>query len=79
MNTTLTPERVTSQSFLDVVGVADRWGVHPNFIYTLIANGDLPHLRIGKPGTKRPVLRIPVEALESWEKSQLEKHKGRAA
>jgi excisionase family DNA binding protein len=54
-----------------VSDVATRWGVHQNFIYNLIKSNELPCLRIGNPGTKRPVIRIPLDSLEAWEAKQL--------
>ncbi len=55
--------------FLGVPEVAKRWGVHQNFVYNLIKRGDFPFLKFGSQ--KRPVLRIPLEALERWEAKQL--------
>jgi excisionase family DNA binding protein len=57
--------------FLSVKSTAARYGVNPRTIYTAIEEGRLPAIRIGEPGTKRPVIRIPLSALEQWEAKQL--------
>jgi Helix-turn-helix domain len=85
LNTSLNPQAITAKtnlqanpqvtapkSFFGVSAVAARWGVHQNFVYNLIKSNELPCLRIGNPGTKRPVIRIPLDSLEAWEAKQLE-------
>jgi excisionase family DNA binding protein len=53
--------------------LADRWRVHPTSIYNLVQDGELAALRIGKKTTRRPALRIPFEAVETYEARQLRK------
>lgn len=60
------------KAFFGVPDIAKRWGVHQNFVYNLISSGVLPCLRIGPAGSKRPVIRIPLDSLEAWEAKQLE-------
>jgi excisionase family DNA binding protein len=60
-----------SKLFFDVPDIAKRWDVHVNFVYMLIKHGELPCLKIGNAGSKRPVLRVPKTALERWEAQQL--------
>jgi excisionase family DNA binding protein len=71
LNNSLNPQVITSKSFFGVSDIAERWGVHQNFVYNLIKGGELPCLKIGNAGTKRPVIRIPLEALEAWEAKNL--------
>jgi excisionase family DNA binding protein len=71
LNTSLTPQAITAKAFFNVPDVAKRWNVHVNFVYNLIKSNELPCLRIGNPGTKRPVIRIPLDSLEAWEAKQL--------
>jgi hypothetical protein len=69
----LNQQASTSKSFLGVPDVANRWGVHTNFVYNLIKNGNLPCLKISNPKNpngKRPMIRIPLAALEAYERSQ---------
>ena len=72
MDFNLNPQAITTKAFFGVADVADRWGVNQNFIYNLIKSGELPCLRLGNPGTKRPVIRIPLNSLEAWEAAQLQ-------
>jgi Helix-turn-helix domain len=68
----LNPQTITVKSFFGVSDVAKRWDVHQNFVYNLIKSGELPCLKIGNPGSKRPVIRIPLDSLKNWEAKQLE-------
>ena len=61
--------------YLTVKSVAQKLGVHPKLIYAEIQEGRIPALKIGEPGSKRPVIRIPADALERWEAAQLEAQK----
>jgi excisionase family DNA binding protein len=65
------PRKVATVGYLDVKSAAKRFGVHPRLIYKEIAEGRIPAVKIGAPGSKRPVIRVPLEALEAWEKAQL--------
>ena len=56
---------------LSVNEVAARWSVDPKFVYALIASGDLSALKLGASGTKRPMIRVPLQTLEEYEKNQL--------
>lgn len=71
INNSLNPQAITVKSFFGVSDVAQRWEVHQNFVYNLIKSGELPCLKIGNPGSKRPVIRIPLDSLEAWEAAQL--------
>ncbi len=73
MNSSLNPQVITVKAYFGVSDVAERWGVHQNFVYNLIKGGELPCLHLGNPGTKRPVIRIPLISLEAWEANQLTK------
>ena len=57
--------------YLNVAAAAKRFGVTERLIYKEITEGRLPAIRLGDPGSKRPVIRIPVEALDLWEARQL--------
>lgn len=45
--------------------------VHVNLIYKEIAARRIPAIRIGAPGSKRPVLRIPLTEFRQWVTAQL--------
>ena len=61
--------------YYNVAGAAKKFGVNPRLIYKEIQEGRIPALKIGEPGSKRPVIRIPADALERWEAAQLEAQK----
>ena len=54
-------------AYLSVQAAAERLQVHPNLIYNEIKAGRLPHIKVGLK-----VIRIPWQALEAWEKKQLQ-------
>ena len=58
-----------------VAGAAKKFGVNQRLIYKEIQEGRLPAIKLGDPGSKRPVIRIPADALERWEAAQLEGQK----
>lgn len=53
--------------------LADRWKVHPNSVYSMIQEGELTALRIGKKTTRRPAIRIPFDSVAAYEAKQLRK------
>ena len=61
--------------YLNVSAAAKRFGVTERLMYKEITEGRLPAIRLGDPGSKRPVIRIPTDALERWEAAQLEAQK----
>lgn len=58
--------------YLTVNKVATDLKVTPLFVYREIAAKRLPAIKLGAPGSKRPTIRIPVEAFEAWKQKQLE-------
>jgi hypothetical protein len=58
--------------YLSVSDAAKRYGFNRKFVYDLLNMKVLPCVKFEKPGTKRPVIRIPIDALEKWELKQLE-------
>jgi hypothetical protein len=62
---------VQMASYTNVSSVARDVCVHPNFIYREIAEGRLPAIKFGAPGSKRPTIRIPIVAFEAWKASLL--------
>jgi excisionase family DNA binding protein len=63
-------EPVQNRTYLTVEAAAKRFGVHARLIYKEISQKRLPAVKIGAPGSRRPVIRIPLEALEHWETKQ---------
>jgi hypothetical protein len=57
--------------YTSVGAVARRVSVHPSLIYKEVTEGRLPAIKIGKPNSKRPTIRIPIAALEAWELAYL--------
>lgn len=53
-----------------VNAIAARWNTDRKFVYNLIATGQLRALKLGAPGAKRPMIRVPVDALEAFERAQ---------
>ena len=60
-------------SYLSVNAVAKLFGVESRLIYKEIAQKRLPAIKLGDPTSRRPVIRIPREALQHWEFEQLER------
>jgi excisionase family DNA binding protein len=58
-------------SYVSPKQAAERFNVHTHLIYKEIAAGRIRAVRIGAPDSKRPVLRIPIAALEAWEAAQI--------
>ena len=58
-------------SYLSVNAAAKRFGVESRFIYKEVAQKRLPAIKLGDPRSRRPVIRIPLEALQRWELEQL--------
>jgi excisionase family DNA binding protein len=58
-------------SYLSVNAVAERFGVESRFIYKEIAQKRLPAIKLGDSSSRRPVIRIPIDALQRWELEQL--------
>lgn len=46
--------------------VADLLGVSNWTVYKMVADNQLPHIRLGVKGTKRPTIVFPKSALEQW-------------
>ncbi len=63
-------EQSSNPMYISVGQTAKRLGVHNHFVYNLIKKNGLPCMKIG--AAHKPVLRIPVAALEAWEAQQLE-------
>lgn len=63
---------LNTKDFFSVPDVAKRWDVNHKFVYDLIKSGQLPAIKLGSPGTLRPVIRIPRTSLEAWEQARLE-------
>ena len=63
-------ELTQARTYLTVEAAAKRFGVHARLIYKEIAEKRLPAVKLGAPGSRRPVIRIPLEALEHWETKQ---------
>jgi len=55
---------VDQPRLLTVKKVAERWSVSPSTVYALLANGILPHVRIG---SGRGTIRISHEDAEAYE------------
>ena len=53
--------------YYSVDAAAMRLGVHRNLIYREIKAGRLPSIKVGLK-----IIRIPRQALEAWEKGQLQ-------
>jgi excisionase family DNA binding protein len=60
-----------AREYLSVGAAASRFGVHSRMIYKEIAEKRLPAIKLGDPNSRRPVIRIPIEALQRWELEQL--------
>jgi excisionase family DNA binding protein len=58
--------------FLSVAQVAKRYGINHKYVYDLVAKNVLPSVKFKKPNSERPVIRVPIAALEAWESSQLD-------
>jgi hypothetical protein len=58
------------ENMLTVNDVAARWNADPKFVYGLIAVGALSVVRLGAPGAKRPMIRVPLASLEQYERAQ---------
>jgi excisionase family DNA binding protein len=57
-------------AYYTVNQIAARFGLHFKTVYQMINRGDLPSIKIN-PTSKRPVVRVPVAALEAWEAANL--------
>jgi excisionase family DNA binding protein len=53
--------------YLSVAQVAKRFKINHKYVYDLIANDVLPSVKFLKPKSERPVIRVPIAALEAWE------------
>jgi excisionase family DNA binding protein len=57
--------------YLTIPETAERFGVKLKFVYDLINAKVLPSIKLQLPNKSRPVLRVPIAALEKWEADQI--------
>jgi excisionase family DNA binding protein len=60
-----------SEFFFSPKELAKRWRVHANCVYGLIRANSLPVVKIGKESSRRPAIRIPLEAVKAYEAKKL--------